>query len=94
MPLAILDFTDALAPHFDAINRAWIEAMFAVEPHDDEADAPFPEQLFDQARDDTHANQYLAISAWPGPTAFSAAIAPALSPDCTSAWPSRKLTRS
>lgn len=36
MPLAILDFTDALAPQFDAINRAWIEAMFAVEPHDDE----------------------------------------------------------
>ena len=35
MPLTILDLDDSLAPAFDAINRAWIEAMFVVEPHDD-----------------------------------------------------------
>jgi len=32
--LAILDFTDALAPAFHAINAAWIGEMFVIEPHD------------------------------------------------------------
>lgn len=34
--IAFLPYTDALAPHFQAINAAWIEAMFALEPHDEE----------------------------------------------------------
>lgn len=34
MTLAIRDFTDALAPEFRAINIAWIEAMYRVEPTD------------------------------------------------------------
>lgn len=34
--LAILPYTDALAPEFYAINAAWIGAMFALEPHDEE----------------------------------------------------------
>ncbi|GAC1587482.1 MAG: hypothetical protein NVS3B5_20980 [Sphingomicrobium sp.] len=33
--LSIVEFRDELAPQFDAINRAWIESMFTVEPHDD-----------------------------------------------------------
>lgn len=33
--LSIVEYSDALAGAFDAINRAWIEAMFVVEPHDD-----------------------------------------------------------
>jgi len=33
--LSIIEFSDELAPQFDALNRAWIEAMFIVEPHDD-----------------------------------------------------------
>ncbi len=32
--LAIREFSDALAPHFAAINAAWIEAMFVMEPVD------------------------------------------------------------
>ncbi|MFM9828867.1 MAG: GNAT family N-acetyltransferase [Sphingomonas sp.] len=32
--LVLLPFTDALAPHFAAINTAWIEEMFAMEPAD------------------------------------------------------------
>jgi GNAT superfamily N-acetyltransferase len=35
-PLTILPYTDALAPHFAAINAAWISAMFVLEPHDEE----------------------------------------------------------
>ena len=34
MPV-ILPFTDALAPAFRAINAAWIEEMFVLEPHDE-----------------------------------------------------------
>ena len=33
--LTILPYTDALAPHFHAINAAWISAMFVLEPHDE-----------------------------------------------------------
>ncbi|MEG3163542.1 GNAT family N-acetyltransferase [Sphingomonas sp. PB2P19] len=32
--MRILPYTDALAPAFAAINAAWIEAMFTLEPHD------------------------------------------------------------
>ena len=32
--LAIIDFTDDLAPAFQAINAAWIAEMFTIEPHD------------------------------------------------------------
>lgn len=32
--MRILPYTDALAPDFAAINAAWIEAMFTLEPHD------------------------------------------------------------
>lgn len=35
VPLTILPYADALAPHFHAINAAWIEAMFVLEPHDE-----------------------------------------------------------
>jgi GNAT superfamily N-acetyltransferase len=35
-PIIILPYTDALAPHFHAINAAWIRAMFVLEPHDEE----------------------------------------------------------
>ena len=35
-PLTIIPYTDALAPHFHAINAAWIETMFVLEPHDEE----------------------------------------------------------
>ena len=35
-PLTIRPYTDALAPHFQAINAAWIRAMFVLEPHDEE----------------------------------------------------------
>lgn len=31
---SILDFTDDLAPAFQAINTAWIADMFTIEPHD------------------------------------------------------------
>ncbi len=34
MSLEILDFSDDLASHFDSINRAWIKAMYVLEPHD------------------------------------------------------------
>ena len=34
--LTILPYTDALAPHFHAINAAWIDAMFELEPHDED----------------------------------------------------------
>ena len=34
--LTILPFTDARAPAFRAINAAWIETMFVLEPHDEE----------------------------------------------------------
>ena len=30
----ILPYADALAPHFEAINAAWIEDMFVLEDHD------------------------------------------------------------
>ena len=30
----ILPYTDALAPHFERINAAWIEEMFVLEDHD------------------------------------------------------------
>lgn len=33
--LTILPYTDALAPHFHAINAAWISTMFVLEPHDE-----------------------------------------------------------
>lgn len=33
--MRILPFTDALAPAFRAINAAWIEDMFVLEPHDE-----------------------------------------------------------
>ena len=33
--LVLIDYRDALAPHFNSINRAWVEEMFVVEPHDD-----------------------------------------------------------
>jgi len=33
--MKIVAFTPDLAPHFDRINRAWIEHYFAVEPIDD-----------------------------------------------------------
>lgn len=33
--VTILPYTDALAPHFHAINAAWIRAMFVLEPHDE-----------------------------------------------------------
>ena len=32
--MRILAYTDALAPDFRAINAAWIEDMFVMEPHD------------------------------------------------------------
>lgn len=32
--LAIVDYQDALAPEFAAINAEWIETMFVLEPHD------------------------------------------------------------
>lgn len=35
-PLTLREFTPALAHHFDAINRAWIEAMFTLEATDRE----------------------------------------------------------
>ena len=35
-PLTVHEFTPALARHFDTINRAWIEAMFTLEPTDRE----------------------------------------------------------
>ena len=34
-PLTILPYTDARAPHFHAINAAWISTMFVLEPHDE-----------------------------------------------------------
>lgn len=46
--LRLLDYDDALAPHFDAINRAWIEEMFVVEPHDDEVLSHPREQIVDR----------------------------------------------
>ena len=33
--MRILPYTDALAPHFHAINAAWIAEMFTLEPHDE-----------------------------------------------------------
>ena len=33
--MRILPYTDALAPHFRAINAAWISEMFVLEPHDE-----------------------------------------------------------
>lgn len=33
--LTLLPYTDALAPHFRAINAAWIAEMFTLEPHDE-----------------------------------------------------------
>ena len=35
-PLAIRPYADALAADFRAINAAWIEAMFVLEPHDED----------------------------------------------------------
>jgi len=32
--MQILPYTDALAPHFERINTAWIEDMFVLEDHD------------------------------------------------------------
>ena len=32
--MRILPYTDALAPAFQSINTAWIEAMFIMEAHD------------------------------------------------------------
>ena len=34
LDLAIVEFSDDLAPAFHAINAAWIDAMFTIEPHD------------------------------------------------------------
>ncbi len=34
MTIEILDFTPELAPHFERLNRAWIEAFFEIEPQD------------------------------------------------------------
>lgn len=34
MTIQILEYTDALAPHFAHINREWIETMYTLEPHD------------------------------------------------------------
>ena len=34
--MQLLPYTDARAPAFRAINAAWIEAMFVLEPHDEE----------------------------------------------------------
>lgn len=36
VPLEIVDYSPALAPYFDAINRAWIEEMFTLEAADRE----------------------------------------------------------
>ena len=32
--LRIVEYTDALAPHFDTISREWVEDMFRLEPED------------------------------------------------------------
>ena len=32
--LSIVEYTDALAPHFDTISREWVEDMFRLEPED------------------------------------------------------------
>jgi GNAT superfamily N-acetyltransferase len=34
--LAIIEYSDDLAGDFSAINRAWIETMFVLEPHDED----------------------------------------------------------
>lgn len=44
----ILPYTDALAPHFHAINAAWISAMFVLEPHDEHVLSHPREAIVDQ----------------------------------------------
>ena len=34
--IEIVNYSDALAPYFDSINREWIDAMFYVEPIDND----------------------------------------------------------
>lgn len=34
--IKIVDFTEALAPHFGRLNRAWIEQDYAIEPPEEE----------------------------------------------------------
>lgn len=48
MSVAILHYTDALAPPFRAIKAAWLRAMFVLESHDEEVLADPRGHIVDQ----------------------------------------------
>ncbi len=49
--LTILDYSDALAPHFHAINAQWIRAMYVLEPTDIDVLEHPRERIVDQGGD-------------------------------------------